>query len=48
MNFNYRVGVWGFLAGERLERRGGGDLNVGLLDQRRALSWVRRYISAVS
>ncbi|KAB5580454.1 Alpha/Beta hydrolase protein [Coniochaeta sp. 2T2.1] len=43
VNFNYRVGVWGFLASERL--RVDGDLNVGLLDQRRLLLWVKQYIS---
>lgn len=32
VNFNYRVGLWGFLASERL--RANGDLNAGLLDQR--------------
>ncbi|KAH8910697.1 alpha/beta-hydrolase [Coniochaeta sp. PMI_546] len=43
VNFNYRVGVWGFLASERLRKDG--DLNVGLLDQRRLLLWVKQYIS---
>ncbi|KAK4682519.1 hypothetical protein QC764_116880 [Podospora pseudoanserina] len=42
VNFNYRVGMWGFLAG------GGGDgemeLNVGLRDQRGLLGWVQREI----
>lgn len=32
VNFNYRVGLWGFLAGEQI--RAHGDLNAGLLDQR--------------
>lgn len=32
VNFNYRVGLWGFLAGEQV--RANGDLNAGLLDQR--------------
>lgn len=45
VNFNYRVGLWGFLASERL--RQDGDLNVGLLDQRRLLLWVKQYISKV-
>ncbi len=45
VNFNYRVGVWGFLASERLRKDG--DLNVGLLDQRRLLLWVKQYISKV-
>lgn len=45
VNFNYRVGVWGFLASERLRKDG--DLNVGLLDQRKLLLWVKQYISKV-
>ncbi|KAF5864112.1 Triacylglycerol lipase [Aspergillus alliaceus] len=42
VNFNYRVGALGFLAGEEVQRDG--DLNVGLLDQRKALQWVKQYI----
>ncbi|KAJ5767797.1 hypothetical protein N7533_000380 [Penicillium manginii] len=42
VNFNYRVGVLGFLASE--EVRQNGDLNAGLLDQRKALLWVQKYI----
>ncbi|KAK0671394.1 putative esterase lipase [Cercophora samala] len=38
VNFNYRVGIWGFLAGEGVE------LNVGLRDQRGLLGWVKREI----
>lgn len=45
VNFNYRVGCWGFLASE--EVRQNGDLNVGLLDQRFALEWVQKHISKV-
>lgn len=45
VNFNYRVGLWGFLASERV--RADGDLNVGLLDQRMLLKWVRTYINEV-
>ncbi|KAK3994922.1 lipase 1 [Cladorrhinum sp. PSN332] len=44
VNFNYRVGLWGFLASERV--RVGGDLNAGLLDQRMLLKWVKTHISA--
>ncbi|KAK1757682.1 Alpha/Beta hydrolase protein [Echria macrotheca] len=44
VNFGYRVGIWGFLAGEAVRRDG--DLNVGLLDQRMVLWWVKRYIAA--
>lgn len=42
VNFNYRVGALGFLASE--EVRQDGDLNAGLLDQRKALLWVQKYI----
>ncbi|CAG7945150.1 unnamed protein product [Penicillium nalgiovense] len=42
VNFNYRAGVLGFLAGERV--RENGDLNAGLLDQRKALYWVQKHI----
>ena len=43
VNFNYRVGLWGFLASDTL--RHDGDLNVGLLDQRMLLHWVKKHIS---
>lgn len=42
VNFNYRVGALGFLASEKL--RQDGDLNIGLLDQRKALLWVHHHI----
>ena len=45
VNFNYRVGLWGFLGSESV--RGDGDLNVGLLDQRMAMLWVKKYIAQV-
>lgn len=45
VNFNYRVSLWGFLAGE--EVREDGDLNAGLLDQRFLLKWVQENISKV-
>ncbi|OTB07553.1 hypothetical protein M426DRAFT_71651 [Hypoxylon sp. CI-4A] len=45
VNFNYRVGLWGFLASERVRANGSGDLNVGLRDQRAMMRWVRRYIA---
>ncbi len=45
VNFNYRVASWGFLASEKV--RAGGDLNVGLLDQRLALKWVQDHIEQV-
>ncbi|KAM0332102.1 hypothetical protein ACHAQA_002374 [Verticillium albo-atrum] len=43
INFNYRVGLFGFLAGGDVEANG--DLNVGLLDQRRLLQWVQTHIA---
>ena len=46
VNFNYRVGAFGFLASEKV--RADGDLNVGLLDERKALEWVQKYIQVVS
>lgn len=46
VNFNYRVGAYGFLASEKIRKDG--VLNVGLLDQRKAMEWVQRYISLVS
>lgn len=46
VNFNYRVSAYGFLASKKV--REDGDLNVGLLDQRKALYWVKKYIAQVS
>ncbi|TQW00641.1 hypothetical protein V2A60_001707 [Cordyceps javanica] len=43
VNFNYRVGVFGFLASENVRKDGA--LNVGLLDERLFLKWVQKYIS---
>ncbi|KAM0124788.1 hypothetical protein ACHAP3_010107 [Botrytis cinerea] len=43
VNFNYRVGSFGFLTSEKV--RENGDLNVGLLDQRFLLHWVRDHIA---
>lgn len=45
VNFNYRVGSWGFLASEKVRQNG--DLNAGLLDERYALEWVQKYIAKV-
>lgn len=45
VNFNYRVGALGFLASEAVRRNG--DLNAGLLDQRKALHWVQQHIRKV-
>ncbi|KAK3722785.1 hypothetical protein LTR37_002357 [Vermiconidia calcicola] len=43
INFNYRVGAFGFLASE--EVLADGSVNNGLKDQRKALEWVQEYIS---
>ncbi|KAK5133937.1 hypothetical protein LTR08_007057 [Meristemomyces frigidus] len=40
--FNYRVGPYGFLAGQEI--LDGGSVNNGLKDQRAALQWVQKYI----
>jgi carboxylesterase type B len=45
VTFNYRVGPWGFLASQEVQANG--DLNVGLLDQRKVLEWVQQYIHLV-
>ncbi|KAJ5355803.1 Carboxylesterase type B [Penicillium concentricum] len=43
VTFNYRVGPYGFLAGQEVEK--GASLNNGLKDQRKALKWVQKHIS---
>lgn len=43
VTFNYRVGVYGFLASKEVQANG--NLNVGLLDQRKVLEWIQKYIS---
>ncbi|KAK0470485.1 Alpha/Beta hydrolase protein [Armillaria novae-zelandiae] len=42
-SLQYRLGQFGFLGGSRLKANGA--LNAGLLDQRAALRWLRKYIS---
>ncbi|KAG0699982.1 Alpha/Beta hydrolase protein [Suillus ampliporus] len=44
VTMNYRLGAFGFLASEEVRRARVG--NLGLQDQRQALRWVKRYISA--
>jgi carboxylesterase type B len=44
VSFNYRLGVLGFLAGSELAAEG--NINLGLLDQRVALQWVKENIAA--
>jgi carboxylesterase type B len=42
VSINYRLGAFGFLSGPTLQSNG--DANAGLLDQRFALEWVKKYI----
>jgi cholinesterase len=44
VSLNYRVGYWGFLAGDNLAAEG--NTNLGLYDQRLALHWVKENIGA--
>lgn len=44
VNFNYRVGPYGFLAGKELAANQSLSLNNGLKDQRQALMWVKKHI----
>lgn len=46
VTFNYRVGPYGFLASEEVEKAGA--LNNGLKDILKALEWVQKYIRIVS
>ncbi|KAG6353849.1 hypothetical protein INS49_005106 [Diaporthe citri] len=43
VEIQYRLGAFGFLASEDVKAHG--QLNAGLLDQRRALQWVQEHIS---
>lgn len=44
VSIQYRLGPYGFLGGAEVTENG--DANAGLLDQRAALHWVQRHISA--
>jgi carboxylesterase type B len=44
VNFNYRVGPYGFLAGREIVANQSLSLNNGLKDQRKALEWVQKHI----
>ncbi len=46
VNFNYRVGPYGFLASEEVQNDG--DTNAGLLDQRQAMVWLQEHITQVN
>ncbi|KAK7461053.1 hypothetical protein VKT23_008981 [Stygiomarasmius scandens] len=43
VNIQYRLGLFGFLAGEAIKHDG--NLNAGLLDQQFALQWIQEHIS---
>lgn len=45
VNFNYRVGPYGFLSGSEVLE--GGSINNGLKDQLKVLQWVQAHISKV-
>lgn len=45
VTFNYRVGPYGFLASQQVADNG--NLNAGLLDQRKVFEWVQSYIYKV-
>ncbi|KAG0696098.1 Alpha/Beta hydrolase protein [Suillus ampliporus] len=44
VSMNYRLAAFGFLASEEVQQAGVG--NLGLQDQRQAMKWVQKYISA--
>lgn len=44
VTFNYRVGLFGFLASAEVEADSTASVNNGLYDQRKALEWVQKYI----
>jgi carboxylesterase type B len=44
VNFNYRVGPYGFLAGKEIAENKTLSLNNGLKDQRQALQWIKKHI----
>lgn len=44
VNFNYRVGPYGFLAGNEVVANKSLSLNNGLKDQRQAFKWVQQHI----
>eukprot|EP01006_Ploeotia_vitrea_P039460 TRINITY_DN66350_c7_g4_i1.p1 TRINITY_DN66350_c7_g4~~TRINITY_DN66350_c7_g4_i1.p1 ORF type:complete len:556 (+),score=323.48 TRINITY_DN66350_c7_g4_i1:34-1668(+) len=43
---NYRLGVIGFLAGDALDAESGTSGNYGILDQQRAMQWIKNNIAA--
>jgi undecaprenyl pyrophosphate synthase len=47
VNFNYRVGPYGFLAGKEVAENKTMSMNNGLRDQRKLLEWVQKHIHEV-
>jgi carboxylesterase type B len=47
VNFNYRVGPYGFLASQEIVDDTDSSLNNGLKDQRQLLIWVKAHIRKV-
>ena len=47
VNFNYRVGPYGFLASQEIADNKTLSLNNGLKDQRQLMKWVQDHISKV-
>jgi acetylcholinesterase len=45
VTFNYRVGLFGFLASSEVQQNG--NVNAGILDMIAALQWVQQHISQV-
>ena len=48
VNFNYRVGPYGFLSSNEIAQNSTLSLNNGLKDQRQLLKWVNQHIDKVS
>jgi hypothetical protein len=44
VGIQYRLGMFGFMGGDAISQNGA--LNAGLLDQRAAMEWVQRNVSA--
>lgn len=44
VQFNYRVGMYGFLSSAEV-KEGGGDVNAGIRDQVKVLEWVQEHIA---
>ncbi|KAK3059609.1 hypothetical protein LTS18_010441, partial [Coniosporium uncinatum] len=45
VNFNYRVGPYGFIASREIVESDTASTNNGLKDQRKAMEWIQKYIT---